>query len=87
MFDTIQKLGWNVDVRKHIIKEVITKVLETEDVEWEEGRKVPVPREEEDCVVSALFLGVSFVVTSGVKDCFKWEFGNFKDYPVSTRVI
>lgn len=54
MFDTIQKLGWKVDVRRHVIKEVIMKVLEAEDIEWEKGRKVPIPREEENCVVSAL---------------------------------
>ncbi|KAF5387003.1 hypothetical protein D9615_001572 [Tricholomella constricta] len=62
VFDTVQKLGWKVDVRRHIIRQVITKVLEIEDVEWEEGREVPLARVEEHCV-----------------DCFKWEFGNFKD--------
>ncbi|KAF8077669.1 alpha/beta-hydrolase [Lyophyllum atratum] len=62
VFDTVQKLGWKVDVRRHIIRDVITKVLELDDVEWEEGREVPLAREEVDCV-----------------DCFKWEFGHFKD--------
>ncbi|KNZ73790.1 Putative lipase ATG15 [Termitomyces sp. J132] len=62
VFDTVGKLGWRVDVRKHIIRDVITKILEIDGVEWEEGRDVPLARAEEDCV-----------------DCFKWEFGHFKD--------
>ena len=66
VFDTIQKLGWRVDVRRHVIKEVITKVLEAEDIEWEEGRKVPLPREEENCVVSALSLRIWPIVTGSV---------------------
>jgi len=61
VYDTVNKLGWKVDVRKHVIKEIITKVLEA-DLEWEEGRLVPLAREEENCV-----------------DCYKWEFGDFKD--------
>lgn len=54
VFDTVTKLGWSVDVRKHVIRDVITKVLEAEDVEWEEGRDVPLAREEEDCIVSTV---------------------------------
>ncbi|KAJ6525609.1 Alpha/Beta hydrolase protein [Mycena capillaripes] len=50
IFDTVNRLGWKVDVRKHVIKDVITKVLEAEGVEWEEGRSVPLAREEPDCV-------------------------------------
>ncbi|KAG6854575.1 hypothetical protein C0991_004911 [Blastosporella zonata] len=50
VFDTVGKLGWRVDVRKHIIRDVITKILEIDDIEWEEGRDVPLAREEEDCV-------------------------------------
>ncbi|KAJ6502398.1 alpha/beta-hydrolase [Mycena sanguinolenta] len=50
IFDTINKLGWRVDVRKHPIKEIITKVIEAEDVEWEEGRNVPLARADPDCV-------------------------------------
>ncbi|KAI0636706.1 alpha/beta-hydrolase [Trametes polyzona] len=68
VYDTVGKLGWRVDIRKHVIKEVITHVIEAEVKEgWEvdedgiEG-EVPVARAEEDCV-----------------DCFKWEFGDFKD--------
>lgn len=52
VFDTVNKLGWKVDVRKHVIRDVITKVLEAEDIEWEDGREVPLARAEEDCVVS-----------------------------------
>jgi lipase ATG15 len=51
VYDTVSKYGWRVDVRKHVIKEVITTVLE-DDTEWEEGRQVPLAREEVDCVVS-----------------------------------
>lgn len=64
VYDTVQKLGWHVDLRKHVIKEVILEVLDLEDG-WpdEDGNQwdVPVAREEEDCV-----------------DCFKWEFGDYK---------
>ncbi|KAJ7582954.1 alpha/beta-hydrolase [Mycena floridula] len=50
IFDTVGKLGWKVDVRKHVIRDVITKVLEAKDVVWSEGREVPPALEEEDCV-------------------------------------
>ncbi|ESK89864.1 lipase [Moniliophthora roreri MCA 2997] len=43
VFDTV-KLGWSVDVRTHPIKAVITRVLETEDLD------VPEATEEEDCI-------------------------------------
>lgn len=33
MFDTVQRLGWRVDVRRHIIKTVVRDVLEG-DVWW-----------------------------------------------------
>ncbi|OSD08584.1 alpha/beta-hydrolase [Trametes coccinea BRFM310] len=68
VYDTVGKLGWRVDIRKHVIKEVITHVIEAEVEDgWEEDidgsrRDVPIARVEEDCV-----------------DCFKWEFGDFKD--------
>ncbi|KAI0062303.1 alpha/beta-hydrolase [Artomyces pyxidatus] len=61
LYDTVGKLGWRVDVRKHPIKEVILNVLELEQ-EWEEGRDVPTAVAEADCI-----------------DCFKWEFGDYKD--------
>lgn len=54
---------------------------------WEDGREVPEAREEVDCVVRSLF--PSTVVVEGVvtdyglfpilQDCYKWEFGDFKD--------
>jgi len=50
IFDTVNKLGWKVDVRRHVIKNVITNVIEAEGIEWEEGRSVPQAREEKDCV-------------------------------------
>ncbi|KAI0797643.1 Alpha/Beta hydrolase protein [Abortiporus biennis] len=68
VYDTVGKLGWKVDVRKHVIRDVIMKVVEV-DLEggWDEDeegnvRDVPMAWVEEDCV-----------------DCFKWEFGDFKD--------
>ncbi|KAK2466695.1 hypothetical protein APHAL10511_000953 [Amanita phalloides] len=50
VFDTVEKLGWRVDVRRHIIRDVIHKVLENGNVEWEEGREVPMPRPETYCM-------------------------------------
>ncbi|TFK92300.1 alpha/beta-hydrolase [Polyporus arcularius HHB13444] len=67
VYDTVGRLGWKVDIRKHVIKEVITHVIEADpDGGWEDNEEgvkmdVPVARVEEDCV-----------------DCFKWEFGDFK---------
>ena len=51
VYDAVGELGWRVDLRKHPIREVITKVIE-DGREWELGRKVPLAREEVDCVVS-----------------------------------
>ncbi|KAI0780663.1 alpha/beta-hydrolase [Trametes elegans] len=65
VYDTVGKLGWRVDIRKHVIKEVITHVIEAEMEDgWgeDEFREVPVARVEEDCI-----------------DCYKWEFGEYKD--------
>ena len=59
VYDAVDKLGWRVDLRKHVIKEVITHVIEAEpEGGWEDGRDVPVARVEEDCLVS-LFLVTS----------------------------
>ncbi|KAI0362416.1 alpha/beta-hydrolase [Trametes cingulata] len=72
VYDTVGKLGWRVDIRKHVIKEVITHVIEAEVEDgWEEDaegkmRDVPIARVEEDCV-----------------DCYKWEFGEFKDRDIA----
>ncbi|KAH0830627.1 alpha beta-hydrolase [Lanmaoa asiatica] len=65
VYDTVTRLGWHADVRKHPIKELVLNVLELEGP-WpnrEDGRdrEVPAPHEEVDCI-----------------DCFKWEFGHFK---------
>ncbi|KAF9053911.1 alpha/beta-hydrolase [Hymenopellis radicata] len=49
VFDTVNRLGWRVDIRNHVIKNVILKVLEA-GIDWEEDREVPIAREEEDCV-------------------------------------
>ena len=50
IYDTVGRFGWSVDVRKHVIRTVISQVLDA-DEEWEEGRKVP-HAIEEDCTVS-----------------------------------
>ncbi|TFK63238.1 alpha/beta-hydrolase [Pluteus cervinus] len=63
VYDTVERLGWYPDVRTHIIKDVIHRLLELEDIDWGDGRDVPLAQEEEDCV-----------------DCWKWEFGEFKDH-------
>jgi lipase ATG15 len=51
VYDTVGRFGWRADVRRHAIREVITRVLE-EEGEWENGREVPMARAEEACVVS-----------------------------------
>ncbi|KAJ6630610.1 Alpha/Beta hydrolase protein [Mycena sp. CBHHK59/15] len=43
-------LGKSIVFDTHVIKDVITKVLEAEGIVWEEGRSVPLAREEVDCV-------------------------------------
>ncbi|KIP10483.1 hypothetical protein PHLGIDRAFT_65614 [Phlebiopsis gigantea 11061_1 CR5-6] len=52
VYDTVSELSWAVDIRKHGIVSVIENVL---NVNWApseaEGREVPVPKVEEDCVV------------------------------------
>lgn len=58
IFDTVGKLGWSVDVRHHVIKEVVLNVLGTE-VWWGDededggGDKINVPKAiiEEGCIV------------------------------------
>lgn len=63
VYDVVNVLGWKPNVQKHVIKDVIHKVLEA-DVEWEEGREVPLARdEEEDCVVSLSEIMKGFVFT------------------------
>lgn len=36
VFDTVGKLGWFVDVRTHVIKVVISRLLEDEEIDWSE---------------------------------------------------
>ena len=60
VYDTITKLGWKADVRKHPIREVIINVVEKIwdiGLGWEVDergmiRDVPKARVEEECVVS-----------------------------------
>ncbi|KZP12555.1 alpha/beta-hydrolase [Athelia psychrophila] len=51
VYDAVGKLKWGVNIQHHPIREVINKVIEAEaEWEWEEGRDVPLAREEADCV-------------------------------------
>ncbi|KAI0705870.1 Alpha/Beta hydrolase protein [Cytidiella melzeri] len=69
VYDTVTKLGWKADVRKHPIREVIINVVEKVwdlGLGWEVDehgmlRDVPEAKVEEECV-----------------DCFKWDFGDFE---------
>jgi lipase ATG15 len=54
VYDTVGQLKWHVDIRTHVIKDVITKVLDIER-EWEDGREVPVARVQEEVEVSRAF--------------------------------
>lgn len=59
VYDTVGKLGWHVDVRKHVIQEMILNVLDIEG-SWPDGvnggeRDVPIAQEEVDCVVRRPF--------------------------------
>lgn len=77
VFDTVGKLGWNVDIRLHSVRNVIHKVLEIETVEWEDGRDVPMARPEVDCMVSLLCPGSSMRVlikAAGVSQVGIWKF-------------
>ncbi|KAK1217417.1 hypothetical protein PQX77_019957 [Marasmius sp. AFHP31] len=49
VYDTVGQLGWAVDVRTHPIRQVIRRLLEMDDLTWEEGRDVPRAVAEEDC--------------------------------------
>ena len=95
VFDTVGKLGWRVDVQTHTIKTVIQKVLEI-DVEggWDRTEDgialdVPLAKEEEDCVVSIACLAVTpfaDVFATLTQDCYKWEFGDYKDSECSATL-
>jgi lipase ATG15 len=77
VYNTVEKLGWKADIRKHTVREVITKVLELPDMEWEDGREVPAAREEVDCVVSHCSRSLIYNSNIYYQDCFKWEFGDY----------
>ncbi|KAJ3994052.1 alpha/beta-hydrolase [Lentinula boryana] len=68
VFDTVTELGWRVDLRKHPIREVVGLMemweQEEEVTNFGEARRRQVPEAKEE---------VDCV------DCFKWEFGEFKD--------
>lgn len=76
VYDTVGRFNWQVDVRRHVIREVITKVLEAEE-DWEGGRGVPEAKTEEDCFVSTVTgsrqttMLICFCVA---QDCYKWDF-------------
>ena len=52
VYDTVSNLSWSVDIRTHTIATVIEKLLSGP---WppslEDGREVPTPQSEDDCVV------------------------------------
>lgn len=54
VYDTVTRLGWHADVRKHPIKELVLNVLDLQGL-WPDGqgneREVPTPRDEDNCVV------------------------------------
>ncbi|EJD06840.1 alpha/beta-hydrolase [Fomitiporia mediterranea MF3/22] len=64
IYDTISNLSWASDVRTHTIATVIEKLL---SAPWapavEQGREVPAPEIDEDCVVSCcgIFVFVSMI--------------------------
>ncbi|KAL0066424.1 hypothetical protein AAF712_006466 [Marasmius tenuissimus] len=49
VYDTVGQLGWAVDVRTHPIRQVIRRLLDMDDLTWEEGREVPRAVGEEGC--------------------------------------
>ena len=55
VYDTVSNLSWGVDIRTHTIGTVIEKLLSDP---WppseEQGREVPEPMTEDDCVASEL---------------------------------
>jgi lipase ATG15 len=81
VFDTVERLNWKVDVRKHIIKTIVRDVLEGGvwwgDDDEEEGRDDTLldgwhwNRRKEKWVVPKP------IIESECVDCYKWEFGDF----------
>ncbi|KAF8802959.1 alpha/beta-hydrolase [Phlegmacium glaucopus] len=98
LYDTVQKLGWSVNVRNHGIKVIVDQLL-ADDSEWSTkdegtqgdlsmfnwgwGRK-KLPRNATDEVP----LAKSAVEVEGAEgecvDCFNWEYGNFKNRTTNT---
>ncbi|PPR01090.1 hypothetical protein CVT26_015996 [Gymnopilus dilepis] len=85
VFDTVNKLGWSVDVRKHPIREVVTKVLEG-DIDWAE-EDIESPFNKGKRLWSNLKKHASVsgrrvpmpIIEEDCVDCYKWEFGDFKE--------
>ncbi|KAH7926631.1 alpha/beta-hydrolase [Leucogyrophana mollusca] len=70
VYDTVRKLKWHVDVQKHPIRQVILNVLDA-DGPWpdgEGGEERDVPKAKEE---------------EDCVDCFKWEFGDYKNHLVT----
>lgn len=84
-YDTVGQLKWGVSLSNHPIRVIIDSIF---GADWGEGDTVPKPRkaaelEGEDgvCVVSH-YLPSTFEIVSLIqrfKDCFNWEFGEFKN--------
>lgn len=69
MYDTVTELSWAVDIRTHGIVNVIENVLnKTWTPSEAQGREVPVPKVEEDCVVRIMITGL-------IQDLTKWTVG------------
>lgn len=91
VFDTVGKLGWAVDVRKHVIRNVVLEVLERDEVEWGEDEDEdsywwPGKRKDKDTKTKkpGPRRGRDVPrakVEENCVDCYKWKFGDFKDKP------
>ncbi|KAF9479299.1 alpha/beta-hydrolase [Pholiota conissans] len=103
IFDTVNVLGWTVDVRKHVIKEVVHNVLEA-DVWWGDDGRGEDDDNDEGVEAEGFFDRFLERFGFGKKkgddgrkdregeievplpifeddcvDCYKWEFGDFKN--------
>ena len=62
LYDTITKLGWSANIIHHGIAALIEGVL-SKDLDWGENGetlKVPLPKSEDDCIVSILRLSFGY---------------------------
>jgi lipase ATG15 len=75
VYDTVSELGWRVWIQNHGIVPVIETVLNgTWAPAEKEGREVPEPMYEEECVVSvAVPVDVRWMLMYA-KECYSWEF-------------